>query len=167
MALSIAQIASAADGDAVRLNKIRVEEFVKSKVAVANAVDAEQLARSQPKSLAEALDALPGVNAGGSPRPGGQTINVWGYSKTEQVQVQLDGASQSFSKYQQGTSFIEPELLGRVEVIKGAQSPYYGNGGFGAVVKAETKSVDELLRPGQLCGGFLKGYVPIPCWELC
>lgn len=119
----------------------------------------EEIARPQAKSLAEVLDALPGVNAGGSPRPGGQTINVWGFGDVEQVQVYLDGAGQGFDKYQQGTSFVDPELLGSVEVIKGGHSPFYGNGAFGGVVKAETKTVNELLLPGRSVGGFAKlGY---------
>lgn len=121
-----------------------------------NKLDREEIERPQARSLAEVLDALPGVNAGGSQRPGGQTINVWGFESVEHVQVSLDGAPQGFDKYQQGTSFIDPELLGSVEVMKGGHSPFYGNGAFGAVVKAETKTVAELLQPGKSVGGFAK-----------
>ncbi|WP_222115905.1 TonB-dependent receptor plug domain-containing protein [Chromobacterium vaccinii] len=139
-----------------QLQTIKVQSTAIQKQPGVDRLGAEEIARPQARSLAEVLDVLPGVNAGGSPRPGGQVINVWGYRSVEQVQVQLDGATQVFSKYQQGTSFIEPELLGKVDVIKGAQSALYGNGGFGAVIRAETKSVDELLMPGQSVGGFAK-----------
>ncbi|UGA38004.1 Plug domain-containing protein [Chromobacterium haemolyticum] len=89
-------------------------------------MDREEIERPQARSLAEVLDALPGVNAGGSPRPGGQTINVWGFDAVEHVPVTLDGTAQNFDKYQQGTSFVDPELLGSVEVLKGGHSPFYG-----------------------------------------
>lgn len=121
-----------------------------------NKLNREEIERPQARSLAEVLDALPGVNAGGSQRPGGQTINVWGFESVEHVQVLLDGAPQGFDKYKQGTSFIDPELLGSVEVLKGGHSPFYGNGAFGGVVKAETKTVAELLQPGRSVGGFAK-----------
>ncbi|WP_227103298.1 TonB-dependent hemoglobin/transferrin/lactoferrin family receptor [Chromobacterium rhizoryzae] len=121
-----------------------------------NKLDREEIERPQARSLAEVLDALPGVNAGGSQRPGGQTINVWGFDAVEHVPVTLDGTAQNFDKYQQGTSFVDPELLGSVEVLKGGHSPFYGNGAFGGVVKAETKTVSELLLPGKSVGGFSK-----------
>ncbi|MCD5327425.1 TonB-dependent receptor domain-containing protein [Chromobacterium piscinae] len=154
LALSLVHFSVAAEDQ--QLQTIKVQSTAIQKQPGVDKLGAEEIARPQARSLAEVLDVLPGVNAGGSPRPGGQVINVWGYRTVEQVQVQLDGANQVFSKYQQGTSFIEPELLGKVEVIKGAQSALYGNGGFGAVIRAETKSVDELLMPGESVGGFAK-----------
>ncbi|AXE33225.1 TonB-dependent receptor [Chromobacterium phragmitis] len=158
LCLCLSANASLAAEDAL-LPPLKVRATQLQKQLGVDKLESEEISRPQARSLAEVLDVLPGVNAGGSPRPGGQVINVWGYRSVEQVQVQLDGASQTFSKYQQGTSFIESELLGRVEVIKGAQSALYGNGGFGAVIRAETKSVDELLLPGESAGGFAKfGY---------
>nr|PRJ17221.1 TonB-dependent heme receptor A precursor [Haemophilus influenzae] len=89
-------------------------------------------------------------------RPGGQTLNINGMGDAEDVRVQLDGATKSFEKYQQGSIFIEPELLRRVTVDKGNYSPQYGNGGFAGTVKFETKAARDFLQENQKIGGFLK-----------
>ncbi|PRJ77652.1 TonB-dependent heme receptor A precursor [Haemophilus influenzae] len=89
-------------------------------------------------------------------RPGGQTLNINGMGDAEDVRVQLDGATKSFEKYQQGSIFIEPELLRRVTVDKGNYSPQYGNGGFAGTVKFETKDARDFLQENQKIGGFLK-----------
>lgn len=102
------------------------------------------------------INILPGVNMAGGFRPGGQTLNINGMGDAEDVRVQLDGATKSFEKYQQGSIFIEPELLRRVTVDKGNYSPQYGNGGFAGTVKFETKDARDFLQENQKIGGFLK-----------
>ena len=67
--------------------------------------------RRQPNNIGSLLATLPGVTAGGSPKPGGQTINIWGMGDAEDVPLTLNGAPQSgFERYQEGTLFIEPRL---------------------------------------------------------
>ncbi len=119
----------------------------------------EDINRKQADNIAELLDTLPGVSSSGSPRPGGQTLNIWGMGDVEDVKVILDGAPKGFEKYRQGSVFIEPELIKNVEVDKGPHSTLYGNGGFGGVIKVETKDPSDLLQEGENVGAFLKyGY---------
>lgn len=110
----------------------------------------------QADNAANLINILPGVNMAGGFRPGGQTLNINGMGDAEDVRVQLDGATKSFEKYQQGSIFIEPELLRRVTVDKGNYSPQYGNGGFAGTVKFETKDARDFLQENQKIGGFLK-----------
>ncbi|HHF6603200.1 TPA: TonB-dependent hemoglobin/transferrin/lactoferrin family receptor [Haemophilus influenzae] len=110
----------------------------------------------QADNAANLINILPGVNMAGGFRPGGQTLNINGMGDAEDVRVQLDGATKSFEKYQQGSIFIEPELLRRVTVDKGNYSPQYGNGGFAGTVKFETKAARDFLQENQKIGGFLK-----------
>ncbi|WP_434527135.1 TonB-dependent hemoglobin/transferrin/lactoferrin family receptor [Photorhabdus asymbiotica] len=112
--------------------------------------------RTQADNIAELLDQLPGVSMSGSPRPGGQTLNIWGMGDTEDVKVTLDDAPKGFEKYLQGSIFIEPELIKRVDVDKGPHNLLDGNGGFGGTVKVVTKDASDLLRPGEDFGGLLK-----------
>ncbi|SCZ73937.1 MULTISPECIES: TonB-dependent hemoglobin/transferrin/lactoferrin family receptor [Photorhabdus] len=116
----------------------------------------EDIERTQADNIAELLDQLPGVSMSGSPRPGGQTLNIWGMGDTEDVKVTLDDAPKGFEKYRQGSIFIEPELIKRVDVDKGPHNLLDGNGGFGGTVKVVTKDAGDLLRPGEDFGGLLK-----------
>ena len=42
-------------------------------------LDQEQIDRYQPSNIPSVLATLPGVNMGGSAKPGGQTINIWAW----------------------------------------------------------------------------------------
>eukprot|EP01034_Spumella_vulgaris_P016851 gene16851-21490_t len=72
----------------------------------------------------------------------------------------VDGATKSgFERYQQGTIFIEPEMIKNVEVEKGPHSAFTGNGGFGGTVNMVTKDAPDLLKDGRNSGAMLKyGY---------
>lgn len=116
----------------------------------------KNIEQQQADNAANLINILPGVNMAGGFRPGGQTLNINGMGDAEDVRVQLDGATKSFEKYQQGSIFIEPELLRRVTVDKGNYSPQYGNGGFAGTVKFETKAARDFLQENQKIGVFLK-----------
>lgn len=116
--------------------------------------------RYQPNNIPVLLGTLPGVTMSGSMKPGGQKINIWGLGEAEDVPLTLDGASKSgFERYQQGTIFIEPELIKNIEVEKGPHSMFTGNGGFGGTVHMETKDAPDLLQEGRNTGAMVKyGY---------
>lgn len=119
-------------------------------------LDKEDIERVQADNIASLLDRLPGVGMAGSPRPGGQSLNIWGMGDMEDVKVVLDGAPKGFEKYRQGSVFIEPELLKKVEVDKGPHNLLNGNGGFGGTITLETKDAGDMLLPGEDFGGLLK-----------
>ncbi len=116
--------------------------------------------RRQPANIPSLIATLPGISMMGSPKPGGQSINIWGMGDAEDVPLTVNGAPKSgFERYQQGTVFIEPELIKSVEVEKGPHSPFTGNGGFGGTVNMVTKDAPDLLQQGQDTGAMLKyGY---------
>jgi hemoglobin/transferrin/lactoferrin receptor protein len=108
--------------------------------------------KAQAASLPQLLAKTPGVNAGGGVRLDGQTITIRGFARQSDVRIMLDGAPKNFEKYDQGTVFIEPELLKRVEVQKGATSVRYGNGGFGGTILLDSKTAKDMLREGESWG---------------
>ncbi len=55
--------------------------------------------RYQANNVAQLLDTMPGVSSAGSPRPGGQTINILGMGGVEDVPITLDDSVKSFDKY--------------------------------------------------------------------
>ncbi|MBP6863271.1 MAG: TonB-dependent hemoglobin/transferrin/lactoferrin family receptor [Neisseriaceae bacterium] len=119
-------------------------------------LDQRNLDTQQANNVASLLETLPGVSMAGSPRPGGQTINMWGMGGSEDVPITVDGALKTFDKYRQGSVFVEPELLKRITVEKGPHEVSVGNGGFGGSVKLDTKDAADFLRAGEQFGGLLK-----------
>lgn len=112
--------------------------------------------RYQANNVAQLLDHMPSVGSAGSPRPGGQTINILGMGGVEDVPITLDDSVKSFDKYRQGSVFIEPEILKKITVDKGPHNVEVGNGGFGGKVTLETKDATDLLEDDQQVGAFLK-----------
>ena len=119
-----------------------------------------EINRYQANNIPSLLATLPGINLGGSLKPGGQTINIWGMGEAEDVQMTVDGATKSgFERYMQGTIFIEPELIKGLVVEKGPHDMRTGNGGFAGSVHMETKDAPDLLEEGKDTGAMLKyGY---------
>lgn len=127
-----------------------------SVVAGRSTLKKENIERIQADNVAELLDKLPGVSSAGSPRPGGQSLNIWGMGGMEDIKVTLDGAPKGFEKYRQGSVFIEPELIKQIDVDKGPFNLANGNGGFGGSIKIVTKDAADLLLPGEDFGGMMK-----------
>ena len=125
---------------------------INSVIAGRSTLSSRLIEQKQADNVAELLNTLPGVSSAGSVRPGGQTLNIWGFGKVEDVKIIVDGAQKGFQKYQQGSVFVEPELLKQVEVNKGPHDVKFGNGGFGGVVKMETKDAIDLLDPDHYVG---------------
>lgn len=112
--------------------------------------------RYQANNVAQLLDNMPSVGSAGSPRPGGQTINILGMGGVADVPITLDDSVKSFDKYRQGSVFIEPEILKKITVDKGPHNVEVGNGGFGGKVTLETKDAADLLKEDKNLGAFLK-----------
>ncbi|CDG82133.1 TonB-dependent receptor domain-containing protein [Janthinobacterium agaricidamnosum] len=116
----------------------------------------EDVERQQANNVAALLDNLPGVDLAGTSRPSGQTLNIWGFNKVQDVKVILDGVPKGFEKYRQGSIFVEPELIKQIEVNKGPHTSLYGNGGFGGVVTIDTKDARDMLKGEANVGAFVK-----------
>lgn len=145
------------EGDVVQLPALSVVGDMNSSVGAGSSVlKLSDIERTQANNIAELVDQLPGISSSGSPRPGGQTLNIWGMGDVEDVKVTLDDAPKGFEKYRQGSVFIEPELIKRVKVDKGPHNIMDGNGGFGGTVKITTKDPDDLLLKGQYFGVMFK-----------
>lgn len=154
---------SQSSGSALQLGAMSVignGSVVDSSSVGRSTLNQAEIDRHQATNVVSLIDTLPGVTLGGSLKPGGQTINIWGMGDAEDVPMSVDGATKSgFERYQQGSIFIEPEMVKRIEVEKGPHSPETGNGGFGGTVHMETKDAPDLLQDGRNVGAMVKyGY---------
>lgn len=119
-------------------------------------IDQAAIEAAQSNSLPQLLQKTPGVSSSGGVRSQGQSTSIRGFARQSDVRLLLDGAPKNFERYDQGTVFIDPELLKRVEIQKGATSVRYGNGGFGGTVIMESKTASDMLKPGQSFGAWGK-----------
>ncbi len=126
-------------------------------------LNSAQLLQYAPRSMAEALEGLPGVwmqktnHGGGSPFVRGLTGN--------QTLLMIDGIrlNNAISRYGPNQYFntIDPNSVERVEVVRGAGSVQYGSDALGGVVQVLTKS--PTLSPdgwrvrGGLYGKYMSG----------
>ncbi|MEB2843098.1 TonB-dependent hemoglobin/transferrin/lactoferrin family receptor [Rhizobiales bacterium RZME27] len=154
----ITDAAAATDADATNLGEISVNTNNRygGGTPSTSVIDKQAISRAQAASLPELVARTPGVSMGGGVRLQGQTISIRGFSRQSDTRILLDGAPKNFEKYDQGTVFVEPELLKRVEIDKGATSVRYGNGGFGGTIRMESKDAADMLRPGESWGAYGK-----------
>jgi len=117
-------------------------------VTVIGRDDLELLA---PSSISDALRDVPGLDFTGGPRRTGELPSLRGLSG-QNVLILLDGARQSFTSAHDGRFFVDPELVGTVEVVRGPASSLYGSGAVGGVLAFESVDAADLLREGETWG---------------
>ena len=113
----------------LRAGQPRVASGVPQAVTV---IDDEELAAIGPATIGDVLDVVPGVSGVGSSSFFGQSFNIRGVgegiaaSESSIVQL-LDGEQKYYESYRQGSLFVEPDFLKRVEVLRGpGSSTLYG-----------------------------------------
>jgi hemoglobin/transferrin/lactoferrin receptor protein len=107
-------------------------------------VGREQIDLFMPSAVSDLMRDIPGVEFSGGPRRTGETPSIRGRGG-ENVLVLFDGARQSFLSGHDGRFFIEPELIGSAEVVRGPASALYGTGAVGGVLAFETVDASDLL----------------------
>ncbi|ACY18791.1 TonB-dependent receptor [Haliangium ochraceum] len=139
--------------DAAEVIEIRGDSAPEQRLAARRAVsvvDAEALARENPRTTAEALAFAPGVtvqktnHAGGSPIVRGLT--------GQKVLLVLDGFRLNNAIMRPGPSqylaTIDPGLVGGIEVVRGAGSVLYGSDAIGGVVQVHSRAIEGgMQRP--------------------
>lgn len=116
----------------------------------------EALEHEQPADLGDLLLELPNVDILGGPRSVGQRTVIRGIDD-DRILFLLDGARQNFTRGHNARVFLEPDLLKRVEVVRGPASALWGSGAIGGVVSLTTVDAADLLRPGERIGARFKG----------
>jgi hemoglobin/transferrin/lactoferrin receptor protein len=113
-----------------------------------------QLDETQPGNIGDVLNKVPGVSGVGSSSAFGQSFNIRGVgagldAAESSILTLVDGEELYFESYRQGSLFVEPELLKRVEVLRGpGSSTLYGSGAMGGVILMETKDAADFVEDG-------------------
>ncbi|WP_414156410.1 TonB-dependent receptor [Pseudomonas sp. BNK-30] len=124
----------------------------------------EQLDRQNVNNIQELVRYEPGVSVGGT----GQRSGLNGYNirgiDGERVLTQIDGVSIPDSFFygpyaQTQRNYVDPEIVKRVEILRGPASVLYGSNAIGGAVSYFTLDPDDIIKPGKDVGARLKtGY---------
>lgn len=147
--------------DAVTSSAERTEKRAVESLAPVSVRTAEEWDRFQPASAKDMLNGIPGLTASTTAGAGpGVGVNIRGLEGFGRVNVMVDGARQNFQRSGHGEGsmvFVDPELVGQVDVVRGPSAAVYGSGAMGGVVNFRTKDAKDLVRPGRTFGGAVSG----------
>jgi hemoglobin/transferrin/lactoferrin receptor protein len=114
-------------------------------------IDADTPEGQTASSAADMLRQVPGLTLDGTGRTNGQDVNLRGYDRRG-VLVMVDGIRQGTDTGHLNSTFLDPALIKRIEVVRGPGAMLYGSGALGGVISYDTVDAADLLRAGQNSG---------------
>lgn len=102
-------------------------------------------------SAADLLHSVPSITLSGTGRTNGQDVNLRGYDRRG-VLVLVDGVRQGTDTGHLNSTFLDPALIKRVEIVRGPSALLYGSGALGGVIAYNTVNASDLLMESQQYG---------------
>lgn len=146
--------------DTITVAASKTEERAIDALAPVSIVTLEQIQGLQPKRLADIFYNVPGVSFQDRGDDPATAINIRGLQDFGRVAVVVDGARQNYQRSghnANGSFFLDPELIGGVDVVRGPTANIYGSGAIGGVVSFRTKDINDVIRPGERWGVDMTG----------
>lgn len=114
-------------------------------------VDATAPENQTAGSAADLLRKVPGLTLDGTGRTNGQDVNLRGYDRRG-VLVLVDGVRQGTDTGHLNSTFLDPALIKRIELVRGPSALLYGSGALGGVISYDTVDASDLLDAGKNSG---------------
>ena len=146
--------------DTITVAASKTEERAIDALAPVSVMTLEQIQGLQPKRLADIFYNVPGVSFQDRGDDPATAINIRGLQDFGRVAVVVDGARQNYQRTghnANGSFFLDPELIGSVDVARGPTANVYGSGAIGGVVSFRTKDINDVVRPGERWGVDMTG----------
>ena len=146
--------------DTITVAASKTEERAIDALAPVSSVSMEQIQGLQPNRLSDIFYNVPGVSFQERGDDPATVINIRGLQDFGRVAVVVDGARQNYQRSghnANGSFFLDPELVGGVDVVRGPTSNIYGSGAIGGLVSFRTKDINDVVRPGERWGVDLTG----------
>ncbi len=159
VSISVQMTARLLDMGDVTITGTRSHELQRESPFPVSVVGSEQLIRSAPVSVSDALDAEPGIAL---LRDGvwGTDVSIRGLSRANVVTL-VDGARiETATNLAAGLSLVDVTDVDRVEVIRSGASSMYGTGATGGVVNVVTRN-GTYSNAFRLSGGFNSSYTSV------
>lgn len=142
----------------------RHEQRVDEVPSTVSVLDRQQLDRQNINSIKDLVRNEPGVSVGGA----GQRAGITGYNirgiDGDRILTQVDGVEIPASFYagpyaNTHRNYVDPEIVKRVEILRGPASALYGSNAIGGAVSYFTLDASDIIREGRDVGARLKtGY---------
>ena len=141
--------------DPITVLATKTPEAAIDSLAPVSVIGQDKIEMMQPKRVSDLFYYVPGLwtqDRGDDPAT---TINIRGLQDFGRVATIVDGARQNYQRSghgAQGSFFLDPELIGSVDVVRGPTANIYGSGAIGGVVSFQTKDINDVVRPGEKWG---------------
>jgi hemoglobin/transferrin/lactoferrin receptor protein len=148
--------------DTITVVATKTEENVWDTLAPVSIVRREDIERVLPSRVSDAFFGVPGVSFPQRGDDPANAINIRGLQDFGRVAVVVDGARQNFQRsghQANGQFFLDPEMIGGADVVRGPVANIYGSGAIGGVVSFRTKDAEDVLRAGQRWGIVTTGMI--------
>lgn len=142
-------------GEVIVENAARDGRAIMDTPTAVSVSDRSELERRQASTYEELIGDMPGLLIEGGPRGVAEEPNIRGFSD-EQIVLRLDGGRFNFNQGHKGRFFLDPDIIERVEVVRGGGSTVQGSGALGGVIAIETRDAYDLLRDGETYGARLR-----------
>ncbi len=148
--------------DTITVVNSKTEEKAVDALAPVSVVGQDTIQTVQPKRMSDLFYNIPGVwmqDRGDDPST---AINIRGLQDFGRVAVIVDGARQNYQRTghnANGSFYLDPELIGSLDVARGPTANIYGSGAIGGVASFTTKDINDVLRPGERWGTDIGGSV--------
>jgi hemoglobin/transferrin/lactoferrin receptor protein len=148
----------------VTISATRNEQNVNSVPSTVTVQTREELDRNNVNNIRDLVRYEPGVSVGGVGTRGGISgYNIRGIDGNR-ILTQIDGVeipngffNGPYAKSQR--NYVDPEIIKRVEILRGPASVLYGSNAIGGAVSYFTLDPDDIIKPGKDVGARLKtGY---------
>ncbi|WP_434698709.1 TonB-dependent receptor [Pseudomonas sp. D1-1] len=155
---------SALELQQVTISATRQEQDIASVPSTVSIHDRQELDRNNVNTIKDLVRYEPGVSVGGAGQRGGISgYNIRGIDGNR-ILTQVDGVeipggffNGPYAKTQR--NYVDPEIIKRVEILRGPASVLYGSNAIGGVVSYFTLDPDDIIKPGKDVGARLKtGY---------
>ncbi|WP_434656227.1 TonB-dependent hemoglobin/transferrin/lactoferrin family receptor [Pseudomonas sp. R3-56] len=155
---------SALELQQVTISATRQEQDIASVPSTVSIHDRQELDRNNVNTIKDLVRYEPGVSVGGAGQRGGISgYNIRGVDGNR-ILTQVDGVeipggffNGPYAKTQR--NYVDPEIIKRVEILRGPASVLYGSNAIGGVVSYFTLDPDDIIKPGKDVGARLKtGY---------
>jgi hemoglobin/transferrin/lactoferrin receptor protein len=141
--------------DEITVGATKLEERAIDSLAPVSVVTLEQIQGRNASTVGDLVYNMPGVwlqNRGDEPST---SINIRGLQDFGRVAVVVDGARQNYQRtghFANGSFFLNPELIGGIDIVRGPTANIYGSGAIGGVASFRTKDIQDVVRPGERWG---------------
>ena len=149
---ALSSFAYANTADSVKLDVVQVVSENAGAKSKTNVVTLKDLQKSTNEDLRGVLSAEPAINFGGGNGGTSQWVTIRGMGQ-DQIDFKVDNTSSDTPVFHHQSRFmLDPSLIKRIDVRKGAGSASAGIGATSGSIEATTVDAKDLLEEGQEFG---------------